>query len=308
MTSNRNIFDQLLDKYDAALAEAFFQSIDTIKSAVTLRIVVERLERGDINGAIDTIQVEREAFPALELALADAYNSGGISLVENLPRLKDPEGNRVIFRFGVRNPDGEAFLRNHSSQLVTRITDDQKQAIRQALEEGLSTGRNPKSTALDVIGRVNRVTGRREGGIIGLTSQQERFVSLARVELISGDPVLLRSYLARQRRDKRFDRAVLAAIRDGKPIPSDLVTRIVGRYSDRMVQLRGEMLARTETIMALGTARENAMRQQIDNGKVAASDVQKILAIGRRQPGAAHASGSQWQPRRRTRMAEIGLR
>jgi hypothetical protein len=132
MTSNRNIFDQLLDKYDAALAEAFFQSIDTIKSAVTLRIVVERLERGDINGAIDTIQVEREAFPALELALADAYNSGGISLVENLPRLKDPEGNRVIFGFGVRNPDGEAFLRNHSSQLVTRITDDQKQAIRQA--------------------------------------------------------------------------------------------------------------------------------------------------------------------------------
>jgi hypothetical protein len=54
------------------------------------------------------------------------------------------------------------------------------------------------------------------------------------------------------------------------------VTRIVGRYSDRMVQLRGEMLARTETMMALGTARENAMRQQIDAGKVAAQDVRKV--------------------------------
>jgi hypothetical protein len=276
MASNRSIFDQLLDKYDTVLAEAFFQSIDAIKSSVTLRVVVERLERGDINGAINAIQVEREAFSALELALAEAYNAGGISLVENLPRLKDPEGNRVIFRFGVRNPEGEAWLRDHSSQLVTRITDDQKQGIRQALEEGLTAGRNPNSTALDVIGRINRVTGRREGGTIGLTSQQERFLSSARAELLSGDSALLRNYLTRQRRDKRFDSTAVKAIKEGKPIPADMASRMVGRYADRLLLLRGETLARTETMTALGTARENAMRQQIVNGKVAASDVQKI--------------------------------
>lgn len=276
MASNRSIFEQLLDKYDTVLAEAFFQSIDAIKSAVTLRVVVERLERGDINGAINAIQVEREAFSALELALAEAYNAGGISLVENLPRLKDPEGNRVIFRFGVRNPEGEAWLRDHSSQLVTRITDDQKQGIRQALEEGLTAGRNPNSTALDVIGRINRVTGRREGGIIGLTSQQERFLSSARAELLSGNSALLRHYLTRQRRDKRFDSTIVKAIKESKPIPADMASRMVGRYADRLLLLRGETLARTETMTALGTARENAMRQQIDNGKVAASDVQKI--------------------------------
>lgn len=275
MASNRSIFDQLLDKYDTVLAEAFFQSIDAIKSAVTLHVVVERLERGDINGAIDAIQVERDAFSALELALAEAYNAGGISLVENLPRLKDPEGNRVIFRFGVRHPEGEVWLRDHSAQLVTRITDDQKQGIRQALEEGLAAGRNPHSTALDVVGRINRVTGRREGGIIGLTSQQERLVSLARAELVSGDSALLKHYLTRQRRDKRFDRTVMYAIREGKPLPSEVVTRILGQYSDRMVQLRGEMLARTETMMALGTARDNAMRQQINAGKVAEHDIKK---------------------------------
>ena len=174
MASNRNIFEQLLDKYDAALAEAFFQGIDAIKSQVTLRVVVERLEKGDIAGAIDAIQVEREAFSVLELFFADAYNSGGISLVENhLPKLKASEGNRVIFRFGVCNPQGEAFLRDHSAQLVTRIVDDQRVAIRQALETGLSQGRNPRSTALDVVGRINRVTGKREGGIIVLTSRQE---------------------------------------------------------------------------------------------------------------------------------------
>lgn len=276
MATNRSIFEQLLDKYDQTLAEAFFQGIEAIKSQITLRVVVERLEKGDISGAVAAMHLEPEAFSALELALAEAYNSGGISFVDNLPRLKDTDGNRVIFRFGVRNPEGEAFLRDHSAQLVTRIVEDQRIGIRQALTEGLEAGRNPRSTALDVIGRINRVTGRREGGIIGLTAPQERFVSSARAELLSGDTALLRNYLTRQRRDKRFDRTVMAAIHEGKPIPAEMLTRIVGRYSDRLLELRGEMLARTETMTALGTARENAMRQQIDNGKVAVQDVQKI--------------------------------
>ena len=70
MASNQSIFEQLLDKYDDALAKAFFQGIDAIKSQITLRVVVERLEKGDIAGAIDAIQLDRDAFSALELALA----------------------------------------------------------------------------------------------------------------------------------------------------------------------------------------------------------------------------------------------
>ncbi|MER8471545.1 phage tail terminator-like protein [Mesorhizobium sp. M1405] len=34
----------------------------------------------------------------------------------------------------------------------------------------------------------------------------------------------MRAYLTRKRRDKRFDRTITAAIRDGKPIPTDMVT------------------------------------------------------------------------------------
>ena len=261
--SNRTKFEQLLDKYEPVLKAAFLDAIADIRSQITLKLLVERLERGDVLGALDVLQIERAAFGPLELALAEAYNAGGINMAESL-RPRDPSGNRAAFRFGVRNPEAERWLAEHSATLVTRIVEDQRQSIRTALTEGLAAGNNPRITALNVVGRVNRVTGRREGGIIGLTAPQERFVASARQELLSGD---FRAYLTRERRDHRFDRTIAAAIKSGKPMDRGTVDRIVGRYSDRLLDLRGEMLARTETVTALCKSRDDAMRQAIEEGK-----------------------------------------
>lgn len=272
----RRILEELLATHDVRLREAFFASVADLKDGITLRVVVERLERGDVNGAINAMQLDADAFSRLELAIAEAYNAGGAATVANLPRLIDPDGNRVVFRFGVRNLAGESWLRDHSSMLVTRIIDDQREAIRMALTEGLMQGRNPRSTALDVVGRISRSSNRREGGIIGLTSAQERYVATARADLLSGDADRLRHYLTLGRRDKRFDRTVMKALRDGTALDAETVSRITGRYSDRLLELRGEMLARTETMTALSKARDDAIRQQIDAGKVEAQDITKV--------------------------------
>lgn len=272
--SQRERLALLIETWEPVIRQAFMLAIADIRSQITLRLLIERLERHDIAGAIDMLHIEREAFGGLETAIAKAYEGGGTTMAEDM-LLRDPEGNRVVFRFGVRNPEAEQWLRQHSAQLVTRVIDDQRESIRQALTEGLAIGANPRQTALDVVGRQNRVSGRREGGLIGLTSPQERFVTAARAELASNDAAQLRHYLTRERRDKRFDRAVEAAIRDGRPVPAEMVTRIVGRYSDRLLQLRGEMLARTETMFALGQSRDDAMGQAIRSGKVDASFVTK---------------------------------
>lgn len=55
-------------------------------------------------------------------------------------------------------------------------------------------------------------------------------------------------------RDKRFDRIVMAAVRADKPVTGEALTKIVGRLHDKNLLLRGEMLARTKTMMALTTA------------------------------------------------------
>lgn len=273
--STRDLIDELLATHDRRIMEAFLDSIRDVRDSITLRVIVERLERGDVAGAIEAMQLDADAFARLELAIAEAYNAGGAATVGNLPKLRDPDGNRVLFRWGVRNPEAEAWLREHSATLVTRILDDQRIAIRAALEEGLSQGQNPRQTALDVVGRVNRASNRREGGIIGLTAAQERYVATARADLLSGDAERLRHYLTLGRRDKRFDRTVLKALREGTALPADVVARITGRYADRLLDLRGEMLARTETMMALGPSRDDAFRQQIGAGKIAADDVTK---------------------------------
>ncbi|HEX5933593.1 MAG TPA: head morphogenesis protein, partial [Pseudorhizobium sp.] len=158
-------FDELLERYEPRLAAAFRECIDAIRSTVVLKTVVERLERGDVAGAVRAIQIEPQAFAALELALQEAFNAGGVNMVQSLPQLVAPDGTRVLFQFGVRNLMAETMLRNHSSTLVTNIVEDQREALRMAFEAGLSRGQNPTRTALDVVGRVSRVTGRREGGV-----------------------------------------------------------------------------------------------------------------------------------------------
>ncbi|KQV31140.1 hypothetical protein [Rhizobium sp. Root1204] len=268
-------FDELLSQYEPKVAAAFREAIEAIKSSIVLKTIVERLERGDITGAVAAVQFEPEAFAALELSLREAFNAGGINMVQSLPLLISPDGTRVLFQFGVRNLEGERLIREQSSTLVTNITDDQREALRMGFEAGLSKGQNPTKTALDVVGRVNRITGRREGGYIGLTSRQVEFIARAKENLLSGDPVAMSKYLDLKTRDKRFDRTVAKAIRDGKPVDAEMTRKIIMRLSDKNLLLRGETIGLEETRTALFSVRDNAIRQQVEAGKITAQEVTK---------------------------------
>jgi hypothetical protein len=274
--TEREQIETLLDQYTAALRQAFLAAIEDITSRLVLAAIVARLEKGDVAGAVEAIGVERGAFNPVLDELARAYNAGGGSAADNFPTVRDPEGFRVSIRFDARNLRAETWLRQHSAELVTNIVDEQRATIRSALESGLASGTNPRTVALDIVGRLDRATGSRVGGIIGLSAPQAAAVDLASQELTSGEIEGLRNYLTRARRDRRFDKTVLAAIETGKPIPAELRARIVGRYADRLLQLRGEMLARTETLTALNAARTEAMHQAVDAGKVDGSTVTSV--------------------------------
>ncbi|PHR83103.1 phage minor head protein [Henriciella sp.] len=271
----RRQFETLADQYEKQLLDAFIEAVTDIANRAEIGRMVERLERGDIQGALDAVHLDPAAFRTLEEAFRAAYGAGGVAAVSGMPALRDPNGGRLVVRFDMRAPRVERYLREHSSSLVTRIIDEQRESIRLVLQRGMMEGANPKRTALNIVGRVQRGSNRRTGGILGLSGPQARAVENARSGLLSGDPDAMRAYLGLTRRDKRFDRTVAKAIREGKGLDRDTVARITGRYSDRLLALRGETIARTETLGALARSKDEAFRQLVDTGAVQAQQVKK---------------------------------
>jgi len=274
MATLREQAEALVKKFGPVIAEAFRRSIEEIKSRIVLRAVVDRLKVSDLDGAVEAMNIGRAAFIELEQAIEAAYGAGGRFTIGGIALPRSPSGGaRIVVRFDVRNPVAETWLRGRSSDLVTNIIADQKDGIRQALSYGMSQGRNPTQTALDVVGRVNRATGKRDGGIIGLTRPQQEFVTSAKAELMSGDPAVMQNYFTRTRRDKRFDGTVKKAMDAGKPVDAETAQKIAGRYADSLLKLRGDTIGLNETRIAMEASKHEAYRQAAEAGKVSETAV-----------------------------------
>lgn len=267
----KKTIERLIVKCIPDIRNAFLAAIQDINSTASLVQLVRAIREGDVDKAFRATGLSPAAMRPLSAMIERAYETGGISTMQTFPTLTTDAG-ATIFRFDVRNSRGEAALRDHSSQLVTRIDDEAKTNIRTIMQAGLKDGRNPRNVALDIIGRVDPTTGRRTGGIIGLTDQQTQWVTNMRRELVG---VPDKNYFNRVQRDKRFDRIVQKAINSGTPLTAEKIEALTARYSDNLLQLRGETIARTETIWALNKSQDEAMRQAVDTGTIQKDQITK---------------------------------
>src|SRR5699024_2103513 len=156
------------------------------------------------------------------------------------------------------------WITDNAAALVTRINKEQMEAIQAVIGTGRTLGENPRTTALDIVGRIG-ANGKREGGIVGLNGPQANAVSNARANLRSGDPEQMRKYLNNERRDRRYDHIVKAAIAESKPVSKANLQTIITRYQARLLNTRGDTIARTETHQAVSKGRQEQVRQQSGN-------------------------------------------
>ncbi|MBN49985.1 MAG: hypothetical protein CMN85_10620 [Spongiibacteraceae bacterium] len=243
-----------LEQSEKPVADEYRKYVRVTTASATILILEKHLREQDVDALLRDLAITGAALGGVNEAIRNAYLSGG-----------EFEAPAARIQFDIRNPRAESWLRFQSSDLVTRITQAQRDAIRITLESSMRIGRNPRQTALDIVGRVG-ATGRRSGGIVGLSGPQSQYVSNAREQLLSGDPATMREYFNRTRRDRRFDGIVKRAIAAGKPVASRDVDRIAGRYADRLLEKRGVDIAITESLQSFNAARQEAAQQAIDQG------------------------------------------
>ena len=281
----RKAFLKLLDQTWPGVRSEFVAAMRQARAGVDMRALEAAIARGDVDAAFRALRFDAADMFRTDTAITAAMNTGGnyqMGAFQHATR-RAPIANRVVQSFGGRNERAERIARDLGARLVTEVVDDTRVLIAQTIRAGLEAGAGPLRTALDIGGRV--VNGKRQGGLVGLTSGQAGYVN-GRIDpvtqrLIPGlrqelaDPSTASHYFTRTRRDKRFDGIVRRAIAGGRPVAQVDIDRMAARYSDRLLALRGETIARTETLKALNAGRQEALDQLIENpnNDVQAQDV-----------------------------------
>lgn len=262
MKDHPGAFDVLLDRLHPDVRRAFEDAIDRITTTAKLRDIEAMLDRGDIEGLLDALRLSPEYFVPVQDAVDQVFYAGAqyqVSLTASLSSIP----------FNRRHWAAESWARDNGSRLIVEIAESTREGVRQFVAEGLKQGRGTSTVAREIVGRVNRATQKREGGIVGLTGQQASYVINARAELEALDA----GYLKRAARDRRFDRMIRKAIKDGKPLAKADIDRIVQKYTNGLLIRRGDVIARTETHNALNAGRYEAMRQTAED---AGMDVSRL--------------------------------
>lgn len=290
--------EALIDKLSPEMERLFNEAIARIKNETVVARVIEALERRDVDGAIEALRIESEAFAPLKEALRQAFNQGGILTVGDMPRLFDPMGARVLVRWDASNQRAEANISAIAAQLVTGILPTTEAAVRRTILSGYEQGKGPKDIGTDIVGRIDRVTNRRVGGMLGMTLDQVEYVERARS--ILSDPTRLREFLIKDQATGEWKlrwtaagkpaiRTVLKAIREGKPLTPDQIAKITGDMTNRYVKQRGESIGRTETLMAVTAAKHEAYLQALNKaGRDESLVTRRWRAVGDRKTRHSH--------------------
>lgn len=271
MRDNRRNFLNLLDKTWPGLSKSFVEAMQQVRDRSAFAALEAAIRNNDVNAAFEALRMDRAALFKVDEAIEAAFRSGGdyqmAAVAVASSRL--PQASRVVASFGGRNERAERLALELGSRLITEVVDDTRDLVAQVVRGGLEAGRNPRAVALDIVGRMEG--GTRKGGLVGLHSGQAQYVQNMRGEL--ANPERMANYFTRTRRDRRFDATVRKAMDTGRPLAQADIDKIAGRYSDRLLQTRGENIARTEALKALNAGRDEGLQQLIDRGDITAEQV-----------------------------------
>jgi exonuclease VII small subunit len=262
--------DLIATQQERLMLQTFNAIVRDIKNQAVLNEIVRALEVGNVDAVIELLGLDESTWEPMGEAIRSAYREGGITGAVQIGTIPTDTGT-LVARFNVRNIRAEQWISQQSSRLITELVDDQREMVRQQLQAGLARGDNPRTTALDLVGRIDPATKKREGGTVGLTTQQAGWANSARAELEN----LNADYFDRKLRDKRLDAKIRRAIESGEPLDQKTIDAAILRIQQRTLKYRGDTIARTESINALRAGQFESIAQAVEKGKLNIDEVIK---------------------------------
>lgn len=256
--------ERLVRHQEPRFRKVFLDAIALVRDRYTLDELAELLYQGRLEEALDV--VDRAG-----AMLGNEYGRALSNAAENTSDFLS-RALTVAVSFDRTNDRAVAAIRSNRLRMVQGFSAEQRQAVRQAMARGIAQGLNPRDQA-----RLFRDT-------IGLTPRQERAVARYR-ELLesvgSEQGATLSDIKTRRLRDRRFDRSVQRAARSGRPLTSEQIDRMTGRYRERYIRYRSEVIARTEALRSAHQGSEEMYRQAIDAGELSPDELTRTWVTAR---------------------------
>ena len=251
---------KLIAKQEPRFASGFRLLVSQIKEAADLNEIAALIEAGRLEEAF-TMTLSRTP------KLGNLYVDSFMAAAKDTAEFFNKNVGGIIIDFDQTNPFSLQVARENQLRLVREFGATQRAATREALIEGIRTGANPLEQA------------RNFRNSIGLTERQVKAVNNYRRLLNEGD----RAALDRALRDKRFDRTIRAAFDSDKPLTQAQIDKMVGRYQERYLKYRSNVIARTESLKSVHAGKNAMYKQAIDDGHLDANNLSQEWETSLRQ-------------------------
>lgn len=244
--------DALLTRAEPRLARAFAAAIAALRDELDLTVVEQLIINGDFEGLIRLTQTvaaqvgQVSAVTFYDAAQDTARFLSGLDL-----------GTVLFNQVNVRAV--EAIQRNNL-RLITEFTNEQREATRLALLDGIARGVNPREQA-----RAFRDS-------VGLTEKQQAAVLNYR-NLLQGSAEQQREAATRALATKTDQKSAKAAAAKGVALKPEHIDRMVERYRARYIKYRAEVIGRTEALRSVHQGVEESYAQAIEAGHFEAEDL-----------------------------------
>jgi AraC-like DNA-binding protein len=240
--------EQIAAKFEPKMKVVLLRSFAALKDVMSAAKLSRAIEDRGVVAVYDLLDLvpaktQAELMPVLQ----EAFQEGG-RLIADLPKGAINES----FSFNMLNSKTAERLRTYSFNLIKQVSDGTIKGIRESLRLSNIAGLNPRHTA------------RQFRSDLGLTAKQVNAVDNYRKHLENLD----RDALRRKLRDRRFDGTINRAIEEGNPLKPAQIDKLVGRYRERYIKYRSEVIARTESMRAVELANHESLAQAAEEGAV----------------------------------------